>query len=49
MDKDLLNLKMTIHELRVRIEKLEEHSHPKKDFSLCSKCETVMKEYEGTD
>ena len=34
---------------RARLDKLEENSHPKRDFVLCNQCKATMKNYEGTD
>ena len=35
----LRDIEMSLHEVIMRIEKLEEKSHPKKDFVRCKECE----------
>ena len=35
----LRDIEMSLHEIIIRIEKLEKKSHPKKDFVRCKECE----------
>ena len=35
----LRNIEMSLHEIIMRLEKLEEKSHPKKNFVKCKECE----------